>query len=55
MKSFIFQALEATCSEFAHAQDTTVGLLFGCCYLNALFTAVTSAYQLAVSNVTLLE
>ena len=27
MKSFIFQALEATCSEFAHAQDTTVGLV----------------------------
>jgi hypothetical protein len=25
MKSFIFQALEATCSEVAHAQNTTVG------------------------------
>jgi hypothetical protein len=24
-KSFIFQALEATCSEVAHAQNTTVG------------------------------
>ena len=28
MKSFIFQALEATCSEVAHAQKTTVGPSF---------------------------
>jgi hypothetical protein len=27
MKFFIFQALEATCSEVAHAQNTTAGTI----------------------------